>query len=1306
MGMRAGELIAERFALERIAGTGGMGTVYRARDQTGGAPVALKVLSAHDTLRAERFAREARILAQLSHPGIVRYISHGTTFHGEMYLVMEWLEGEDLAQRLQRAPLTVEESLALVTRVADALAAAHSAGVIHRDLKPSNLFLADGDIARVKLLDFGVARISGGMHGVREQTLTAGRVGTPRYMSPEQARGEKEIDARADIFSLGCVFYACLTGRAAFLGDDEIGVLAKILLEDPPRPREVRPGIPRPLDDLCMRMLSKDPAKRPQDAASIVAEISSLGTLVMGERSLPGEPDAALGEREQRLLCVVLAPKPPRSDESDAVTRPVSRMDTDEIELREAIARHGAHMEPLHDGGFVVTLTGSGSATDQAAQAARCALAIRERKTRATMALATGRGVLAHRLPVGDVIDRAVVLLRGAPGRTDEGELGPIRIDELTAGLLGQSFDVRGDGAGLLLYGERDVQEGGRTLLGRPSPCVGRERELSVLMGLYEECVAERVARAVLVTAAAGVGKSRLRQEFLQLIEARGSVEAWIGRGDPLRAGSPFGMLASPIRRAAGLQVGEPASVSQKKLRARLSRNLEPAEIPRVSEFLGELLGIPFSDEGSVQLRAARSDAMLMGDQMRRAFEDWLGAECAAQPMVLVLEDLQWGDSPSVAFIDTALRNLRDRPLLVLALGRPEVTDVFPDIWGKRALTRMHLGEITTRACEKLVRDVLGDAVSREQMAQIVRRAGGNALYLEELIRSVAEGRPDELPETILAMVQARLERLPPEARRVLRAASVFGEVFWKGGIIALAGGPRRASGVDEWLTELALREVITKRRETRFPGEIEYAFRHALVREAAYASLTDKDKQLAHRIAGEWLVQVGEVDALVLAEHTERGGEPYHAVGYYRRAAEQALEGNDFASALLRADRGVACGATGATLGALRRLQAEAHRWRGENSAAEFRGLEAMRCTTRGSGLWFEAVGEVAIAAGRRGNHKRMNDLVDTLRRMEVPRPPPPARVAVLARLTIETLLAGHVDQAKTLLAEAEAGEAALVAPAPSASALVHAARAHVARQGGDLVTFVRQTEAAVARFREAGALRTASLSLANLGLVYAELGAFERAESLLRDTLATSERMGLAHITAIAKHNLGLVLARLGRLDEARRVEEEAAALSHAQGNRRFEGGARTYLAVILMQAGDLDAAEKQARAALDILAAAPLLRPIAAAALSEILLRQRRPREALDEMREVVGALDTGGVEEGEAYIRLVHAEVLHANGDLDGARRAITAARDLLYRQAELLGDATLRAGFLTRVDEHVRILERARTWLDGVSPIIG
>src|SRR5262249_44124522 len=163
------------------------------------------------------------------------------------------------------------------------------------------------------------------------------------------------------------------------------------------------------------------------------------------------------------------------------------------------------------------------------------------------------------------------------------------------------------------------------------------------------------------------------------------------------------------------------------------------------TEFLGELIGTPFPEESSVQLRAARQDAMLMGDQMRRAWEDFISSECAAQPVLIVLEDLHWGDRPSVQFIDAALRRAKEQPLFVLALARPDVHDLFPKLWADRDLQSIHLEELSRKASERLVRQVLGETFSAEVVERIVGQASGNAFYLEELIRAVAEGSVESL---------------------------------------------------------------------------------------------------------------------------------------------------------------------------------------------------------------------------------------------------------------------------------------------------------------------------------------------------------------------------------------------------------------------------------------------------------------------------------------------------------------------------------------------------------------------------------
>ncbi len=195
-----------------------------------------------------------------------------------------------------------------------------------------------------------------------------------------------------------------------------------------------------------------------------------------------------------------------------------------------------------------------------------------------------------------------------------------------------------------------------------------------------------------------------------------------------------------------------------------------------------------------------------MSEQMRKAWLDFLQAETAAHPVVLVLEDLHWGDFGTVRFIDAALRDRSDRPWMVLALARPEVHEVFPKLWAERQnVQEIRLKELGRKAGERLVRQVLGDSVGPETIERLVQQAEGNAFYLEELIRAVAgggkegkdgkEGKEQALPETVLAMVETRLGRLPLEARRVLRAASVFGEVCWEGGVNVLLGGAMRDDG-------------------------------------------------------------------------------------------------------------------------------------------------------------------------------------------------------------------------------------------------------------------------------------------------------------------------------------------------------------------------------------------------------------------------------------------------------------------------------------------------------------------------------
>jgi tetratricopeptide (TPR) repeat protein len=1289
--MEAGDVVAERFEIEQLAGRGGMGEVFRARDRHSGATVALKVVSNGDAMATQRFAREARLLAELRHPRVVRYVAHGDTAQGEPYLAMEWLEGEDLAERLTRGPLTFNESVDVARHVAEALAAGHARGLVHRDIKPGNLYLPDRDLGRLKVLDFGLAHLS-----VQPITRTGAQLGTPGYMAPEQARGAV-VDACADVFSLGCVLYQCLTGKRPFVGDHVVAVLAKVLFEEAPPLTELVPGIPAVLNQLVTRMLAKDPALRPPNGAAVIEALDALASIDDGltqvevHRSAPAP--ATLMSGETRLLSVVLARNAPRA-EVDSDDAPTLHYEGKELESLRALAKgYGGQLERLVDGSVVVTISGTRAATDQASLAARCALALRTMLPTALMVLATGRGKMEARWPVGEAIDRATALMTSisAPAASD----GSVHIDELTAGLLGERFDVRSHGRGHVLRGERDAAEEVRTLLGKPTPCVGRESELAMLQAVFEECIEEPVARAVVVTGPAGIGKSRLRYEFLRRVQQSARhVQIWMGHCDPLSAGSPFGVLGRALRRAAGVIDGEPLAARRNKLRARVARHFQGADLQRIIEFIGEIAGVPFPDE-SVQLRAARLDPHLMADQTRRAWEELLTAECAAEPVLLVLEDLQWGDLPSVEFIDASLRRLHDRPFMVLALARPKIEDLFPKLWHERRTQPVPLGTLTRRASERLVRKVLGDGVSADMVARLVERAGGNAFYLEELIRSQAEGRID-LPETILAMLQTRLEGLEPEARRILRAASVFGQVFWRGAVLALMG-IEQGESLDEWLGELTARELIARREGARFPGETEFMFRHSLVSEAAHAMLTEQDRTLGHRLAGDWLEHAGELDAMVLAEHFERGGDSARAATMWRRAAQQAMDGNNFDAVLERTSRGLVLGAEGETFGQLRLLQADAYVWRAGPAKAETAARDALGTLDRSNPLWWRAaaaVSELCIRLGNNDGAKEMGLLaLEALRTTKVH---DAAQAVAVLRVARALLYTGFKEISESLIDRVSDVTGHLVSTDPLVAAQLYAIRSDQAQLDGDGGTTLEWTRATARSFELAGDRRSACQWRGYVGYVLRELGAHAEGAVILRECAASARAMGLEAIATMAKHNLGLALALSGEAEEGCALEEEAVRALAANGDTRLEAAGRLYLAMMHLDLGDLEKAEREVRKVITT-ASGPVA-AVASAVLGRVLLAKGELDQAL-EVSERANALleELGGLEEGEASVRLAYAETLYAKGLAIRATSTIEAARDRLFARASKIKDPTLRESFLKNVPEHARTVALARQW---------
>ncbi|HEX8789828.1 MAG TPA: serine/threonine-protein kinase [Polyangiaceae bacterium] len=279
--VREGDLLAGKYRVERIIGSGGMGVVVAARHEQLDQRVALKfvrseAISNQDAV--QRFLREARAAVKLKSEHAAKVLDVGTLESGAPYMVMEFLEGRDLGQVLaEQGPLSVEAAAEWIVQACEAVAEAHSSGIVHRDLKPQNLFLARsvGGASKVKVLDFGVSKSltlsdAGGL------TQTRTMLGSPLYMSPEQMRSSRDVDARSDVWALGVVLYELLTRRWPFEAESMPELCLKVV-SDPPTPvTDFRPDVPRPMVEVIERCLQKDPALRYENAAELAAALEPM----------------------------------------------------------------------------------------------------------------------------------------------------------------------------------------------------------------------------------------------------------------------------------------------------------------------------------------------------------------------------------------------------------------------------------------------------------------------------------------------------------------------------------------------------------------------------------------------------------------------------------------------------------------------------------------------------------------------------------------------------------------------------------------------------------------------------------------------------------------------------------------------------------------------------------------------------------------------------------------------------------------------------------------------------------------------
>lgn len=1164
--------------------------------------------------------------------------------------------------------------------------------------------MCDGRFERVVILDFGVAHREG-RTPQSVLTLAGAVVGTLSYMAPEQARADGTIGAAADIYAVGRVIHLGLSERFREERQHVAAMLARALFEVEPPLNQICPWVPTDLSGLVSRMLAKEPEARPADGAALLAELRELAPLTNTDSgSVAPAPPQAEAE-EQRLYSIVLAvPEARAVPDSHEISSEVMRADMDERRaLQRALHRHSAQSVWLLDGSLLVTLPTLAAAHDQVAQAARSALLIKSVWPTALVAVATGRGLLSGRTVIGEVVDRAASLIQAQFALSQENpkdmdaEPESVWVDALSASLLTRRFELVAFSGGALLRRELKAGDELQPVMGPAAPCIGRETELTILDAVLNRCAAESEAEAVLITAGPGFGKTRLRQEFVA--RARKHVEGatvLVCVGDVLSTGAPYSLLKQGLRRLCRISPAMNGAAARQALSRFCTSILGPAG-QLTAMFLGELSGLPFPDAEAPELRKARSDPKGMIARISQAFIDFLSALCQRSQVLWVLDDLQWGDFMSVQMVGNALHELAAQPLMVVALGRPEIMSLFPKIRQWPHVKEFPLAGLSRAASERIVRFVLGSDSPAAVVARIAEQAAGNVLLLEELIRAEREHHGEPIPATVLAILQARMQQLEPRLRLLIGRASILGNRFWRGGLQALLEDTQ-SEELDAQLRALVRAELITAHSDSHLKGEVEYSFRHPLKREAAYGLLMDDQKRRWHRIAGQYLERAGEQEALVLAEHFSRSDEPQRAVSYFARAAALALDGNDLALARRCIDRALAidpaeASVRGELLGILAAILN-----RNADPVQSFEiGQQALPLLRAGSVLWCRTMHALLATSLMLGRKDANRALIAMFLSCD---PAPEALIAYLETGTVllnVISLRGDREMCQRFLARLQALAAASGETETRVTLYLRHGQQRIARmlEGNPWVAW-RHAQAASEAAQRGSNQRYIGYMQAEAALAELELGSVTF-EAGLRSAMAL-----LRSIEEIQLHDYAAINLALWHTTRAEGLTKELAAESEATarltlarhtGNVLLRGFAELTLSRLSQAQGALPEAERLTRLALTSFEGMPPVQLAVFGQLVGLLLAQgpHRAPEALALARKGMEQLASlGGAGFRDLSLRLAFVEALRAAGEGAEADVELSTAQRILEQRAADIADESWRQRYLENISDNARL----------------
>ncbi|MDX6506463.1 MAG: hypothetical protein QOG06_1107 [Gaiellaceae bacterium] len=410
---------------------------------------------------------------------------------------------------------------------------------------------------------------------------------------------------------------------------------------------------------------------------------------------------------------------------------------------------------------------------------------------------------------------------------------------------------------------------------------VGRTRELEVLRGIWERVSGERVPHLVTVFGPAGIGKTRLTQEFDGIVEQLGGRSVH-GRTLPYRESSAYFAFAVQVKKLCGIFESDPPEVALEKLRAHVAVELPSSDAETVAQHLAILLGLEV--EGSVEDR----------EELFFSVRRFIESVARNGPVLLVFEDIHWADRGLLDLIELLAARLRDLPIMLLTLARPELLDLRA-AWGGGlpAYTALPLPALNAEDSERLATLRLS-SLTHDGAVRLAATAEGNPLFIEQLAATLAEASGSagtSLPTTVRGIVAARLDALPAAERSLLLDAAVVGRTFWRGALERVAGN----GDIPELLGALEGRDLVVRESASIFEGEQQYSFKHVLIREVAYELLPRARRQAGHARAAQFFEdsssEVGEATT-ALARHWRDAGDADRALDYFIRAGEQAENG------------------------------------------------------------------------------------------------------------------------------------------------------------------------------------------------------------------------------------------------------------------------------------------------------------------------------------------------------------------------------------------------------------------------------